>query len=264
MRRARQLALAALVVLTTCVGVLVAPGSASAEAAPSLRDADAAYATQRYAEAAAIYADAARTSHSAAAYYNAGNAYFRAGQLGPAALAYSRALRLAPELDDARHNLDVTREAIAVRLGKDSVTGTFTTPWWANASEAVPLMPLFAVTLGADVLLVVLLLVRRGRAPGAGRVLLGLGAAVTALVFLAGGGLLLGRIVYESQSDDGVVVADEAVMRELPDVKSREMPTVHAGLVVRVVRERQGWTRVRLANQVEGWLPAEAVGRVIE
>jgi tetratricopeptide (TPR) repeat protein len=241
--------------------VLLLAGSAHGQ---SMQEAQEAFTAQRYDDAAAAYSALGQERGSPAAYYNAGNAYFRAGKLGPAALGYERALRLDPDLEDARYNLEVTRETIAAKLGKDSLTGSCPTPWWARAVEAWPVWAFLTMTLLADVLVVVLLLARRGRPPGARRALLGAGAILAGLVFIAFGLLLAGRLVRESSSPDALVTADQIVMRELPDPRSREMPTIHAGLRVQVVRERPEWTRIRLANQVEGWVPAGAVGRVVE
>jgi SH3-like domain-containing protein len=59
-----------------------------------------------------------------------------------------------------------------------------------------------------------------------------------------------------------IVVADETVMREAPDPTRREMPTLHAGLRVVIVKESDGWVLVRLANSTEGWVVKDAVEEI--
>ena len=51
----------------------------------------------------------------AKANYNLGNALFRAQKLEDAVKAYEQALTLAPKDDDARHNLEVARKALALQ-----------------------------------------------------------------------------------------------------------------------------------------------------
>ena len=68
-----------------------------------------------------------------------------------------------------------------------------------------------------------------------------------------------GRLVLEERVEVGIVVADEVVMREGPDVTRRAMPTLHAGHRLVLLRSSQGWVRVRLANRVEGWVPKASV-----
>ena len=71
--------------------------------------------------------------------------------------------------------------------------------------------------------------------------------------------LLAGRLYWVERVRTSIVVVDEVVMRELPDAASREMPKLHAGFRVVVLRESQGWWRIRLANHVEGWVPKDTV-----
>lgn len=219
-----------------------------------------AYAEQRYAEAIAEYEGLAKDGvRHPALYYNLGNAYFRAGQVGRAILSYERALRLAPDFDDARFNLDVARETVAARYGKDTVAGAEKDPLWMRVVSAVPLPTLAWAFLVLDVLFFAVLIAVRFLPTGflrtglvAGEVFLGLAGAFV-------GALLLGQIHLSRNVQVSVVVADEVVMREGPDPTRREMPKLHAGLRVVILRESQGWYRIRLANRMEGWVPKESV-----
>ena len=74
--------------------------------------------------------------------------------------------------------------------------------------------------------------------------------------------LLAGHVYFVENVRMSVVVADEVVMREGPDPTRREMPKLHAGLRVILLGESQGWYRIRLSNQVEGWVPRDAVEEI--
>jgi tetratricopeptide (TPR) repeat protein len=225
-----------------------------------LEEATAAYAQQKYTEAAGAYERAvAAGARNEVVYYNLGNAYFRAGKLGPAILNYERALRITPEFGDARYNLEVAHETVAARLGKDSLKGALEDPFWVRAVDAVPLPLLIVAVILLDVIFFAILIALRFIPTGFMRTGLTVGSVFAAVAGLATLLLLAGRLYWVERVRTSIVVADEVLMRELPDAASREMPKLHAGMRVVALRESQGWWRIRLANHVEGWVPKDTV-----
>jgi tetratricopeptide (TPR) repeat protein len=225
--------------------------------------ANAHYAAQRYDEAAGAYERLldAGVVHEAL-HYNLANAHFRAGRLGPAILHYERALRLAPELGDARFNLEVARETAALRFGKDTIAGVARDPFWVRAVEWLSLGSLSWLFLALDVVFFGLLIALRFLPTGLLRTGLVVGNVFVGVTGALVGILLAGQLYLVRSVPLGVVVADEVVMREGPDPTRREMPKLHAGHRIVLLQEREGWTRVRLSNRVEGWVPREAVERI--
>jgi tetratricopeptide (TPR) repeat protein len=228
--------------------------------AGDLEEATQAYAQQKYERAAAAYERAAAAGmKNEIVYYNLGNAYFRAGKLGPAILNYERALRIEPDMGDARYNLDVAHETVAARLGKDSLRGVMEESFWVRAVDAVPLPILIVVVVLLDLGFFAILIALRFIPTGFTRTGMTVGAVATGIAGLAAALLLAGRLYWIERVRTSIVVADEVIMRELPDAASREMPKLHAGMRVVAVRESQGWWRIRLANHVEGWVPKDTV-----
>jgi tetratricopeptide (TPR) repeat protein len=201
-------------------------------------------------------------------YYNLGNAYFRSAQagardrLGLAILSYERALALAPELEDARYNLQVARDLVASRYGQDKVKDAADDPLWVRVATWLPLAMLSLIFLGANVLTFALLIAVRFLASGllrAGLVVSNVFAAVAVVVL---GALLALQVYYVETVHVGLVTVDEVVMREGPDASRREGPKLHAGHRARLLREDHGWVRLRLANQMEGWVPRQSVQEI--
>jgi tetratricopeptide (TPR) repeat protein len=243
--------------LALILALLLFPLAAHAD---DLADAEKAYAGQKYEAAIAAYEKAVAAGRgNELVLYNLGNAYYRAGKLGKAILNYERALKKNPGLADAEYNLQVAREVVADKLGKDTVKGAEARPLWVRAVHGVPLPVLILAVLLLDLAFFALLIALRYVPTGFLRTGLVVGTIFAGVAGLTFGGLLAGRLWYAANVRESIVVADEVVMRELPDPQSREMPKLHAGLAVEILRESQGFWRIRLGNHVEGWVPKDSV-----
>jgi hypothetical protein len=201
-------------------------------------------------------------------FYNLANAYFRSAQtgnqdrVGRAILNYERALQLSPSFEDARYNLEVARELVAVRYGADKVKDAARDPLWIRIVTWLPLSTLAWSFLALDLLFFLILVLVRFLPTGFLRTGLVVGNVFCGVAGLVLGGLLLGHVIFLETVKMGVVISDEVVVREGPAVTWREYHKLHAGHRAAVLREEQGWLRIRLANQSEGWVPRESVEEI--
>ena len=201
-------------------------------------------------------------------FYNLGNAYFRsaekgtANRLGPAILAYERALAMEPSETDARYNLDVARDVVAARYGQDKVKDAAADPLWIKVATYIPLSTLAWIFFGLDALFFALLIALRFLPTGLLRTGLLASNSFIGLAGLIVGGVLGAHVYFLETVRMSVVTTDEVVMREGPDVSRREGPKLHAGHRAQILHEDHGWARIRLANQVEGWVPTDTVEEI--
>jgi hypothetical protein len=258
--RARYIAAAALLLLCG----LVAP--ARADDTALFREANQDYAAQRYDLAIAKYEQLAEGGlRHEVLYYNLGNACFRAaqqgqpGRLGRAILAYERALEIDPDFEDARFNLGVARDLVETRFGKDTIVGAAKDPLWIRVATWLPHRTLLWIFLGLDVAFFAVLIALRFLPTGFLRTGLVVSTVFCGVAGMLAGGLLILQVFFHSTVDRAVVVADEVIMREGPDPSRRELPKLHAGHRVIVLKENHGWLRIRLANRMEGWVPKETI-----
>jgi tetratricopeptide (TPR) repeat protein len=180
---------------------------------------------------------------------NLGNARLRAGRRGAAIASYLRALRLDPGDADARHNLELARSAnvdrlvgaagpsllarVAARTRDGVAAALFALPWW-----------LLWAALSA-----------RRLAGRRTRAWLAAAAGLCTLAAILGGAVLLARDAEQRQAS-AVLIAPTSGLREGPEEALRPTTTLHEGTEVTVLEVRGAAVRVRLANGLEGWLPA--------
>jgi len=190
-------------------------------------------------------------------YYNLGNTFYRAGDIPRAILTYERALRLMPQDEDLRHNLQLANLSIADRI--EPTPRLFFWDSWDGLKSAFSLrgatwamyIP-YLMMLGS---LTVVMLARRYRVKR---------IALVASVACAAGFLFLlmvfiARVNDSSRTDDAIVMAAIATVKNSPDVKSSDAFVLHGGVKVRILDSVSDWLSIRLADGKVGWIEKSAV-----
>lgn len=191
-------------------------------------------------------------------YANLGNAALQAGHLGPAVLAYRRALRLQPGLERARQNLRHARSLL---------------PEWVPTPEAAGLLDSFFVwhrttssalraNLAALAFVVAILCI-------AGSVYFRIAApryvaAIAALAWL----VLIASLAFDparAARQEGVVVVEEAAARAADSINAprRFGELLPGGTEVKILEDRGGWLQIELFNGRNAWLTASSVERIV-
>ena len=190
---------------------------------------------------------------------NLGNAALQAERLGPAVLAYRRALILEPGNERATQNLAHARTLLPEWVPVPSPDGVFDTFffWQRTVSRSA----------------------RADWAAGAFAVsaaLVSIGYAMR-LAFPRYLGILFGLIwmslmssIYlrpdSTANGEGVVVLPEAVGRAADSINAplRFGESLPSGSEVRILEDRGGWLHVELYNGRDAWVAASAIERVGE
>lgn len=250
---------AAILICALVIGASATPASAQAT---TFGQANELYLAGKFDEAAAAYEQLVdRGVESEHLYYNLGNAYFRTGRLGPAVYNYERALRLDPNLADARYNLAVAREVVAERFGS-RLKGAETAPLWIRVSTFWPMSRMTLVFLGLNVLFFGILIGLRFIAEGLARTALIVTNAFVGVALAAALATLIGHAVFLDRVELGIVLDDQVLMREGAAERFAERGVLHPGLRVRIDGSDGEWLRVRLSNGVDGWVPRRSIGRL--
>lgn len=238
---------------------LVREGLEAFDQAVAVARQDAAQAGELYRKSAGAFEAAVNGGmQSAALQYNLGNAYYRQDELGKAILHYRRAESLAGNDRDVRANLEYARGQVTPviaasdedKLVRRLLAGHF------DISAIVRFRTAAVLSIIGWTLLLLRLRWRLGGLMPAG---------VTCVII---GLLAAGSLAWQMRSDaatpPAVVVHGAPLLRlgrgEGYDPAMRE--PLRPGVELRVLEERADWVRVRLANDLTGWLPAGAIERV--
>jgi tetratricopeptide (TPR) repeat protein len=192
-------------------------------------------------------------------YVNLGNAAMGAKRLGPAILAYRRALDLDPDHHRARQNLAHARTLLPDWIPRPEEGGLLDTFFaWTGRLSLGEFQTLAAFAFLATAALIAAAI--RWRQP----ILRNL-AIIPGLVWLT----LLGTILFlhfENRDTGAVLTLPEVVARSADSAGAapRFPQPLPGGTEVQVLETRDDWTRVRLFDGRDAWLPRSAVETVVE
>jgi len=198
-------------------------------------------------------------------FYNLGFAYFRIGKLGPAIYNFERSLKLDPNSEDAKFNLETAKAIVALQT-KDVLKGALAK---AGYERFISKLSLFGWTslflLFWWVFFLLWFLLRRVE-PGPARSGLIAANALCAILVLSAGLLVAGKIYVTQKVQTGIVLSEKILVREGPAESARQTFELHAGFRVQAIEkdsageQDSGWVRIRLANGLEGWIEQKELG----
>lgn len=243
-----------LLVITLFSLVFLRTAWAQSEAwATVMAKANALYESGDYASAVETYRQIIDSSmkHSAV-YYNLGNAYYKSGDLGRAVLNYERARRLAPRDEDIRANLAFARTLVADQLpiAEEGAVWAAITGWYEALTVNEIAWAAWALFVALCVLGIVAIFGRHRWA------LIAAGVIGVALALAL---VSLGLKVHGLNQDHAVIVVPEVGVYSGPKDTYMLEFTLHAGTMLTIVEDREGWVRGELSGDFQGWLPAGAV-----
>lgn len=230
--------------LLTCALAAAAPAQQAELPVEAARH----FAAGDVARAAVLYRQALEAGgfDAAALCFDLGNCAHRLGRPAEAVLWYERALRVAPQHFEARANLHLVRQQLAlVDAGPRALLGVWIEGQFARigAMSAGPWLAAAALLQGAGWFL---WLLRRRRGAGGLLLVLGFGAAALAMAKdLAASGEL--AVVLR----DGVRLAAE------PHERAGAVGNLKAGESIVVLERSPRWARVRRGGD-DGWIEARA------
>jgi tetratricopeptide (TPR) repeat protein len=223
--------------------------------------ANTAYNAGNYAQAEECYTRIVEQGlHSAALYYNLANAHFKQDELGKAMLYYNRALRLRPNDEDIRHNLEYaeqsTKDSIEeipeffLKTWIKSLRGALSCTAWSILSL---LMLVAALACGLLYLLAQRLSLRK-----IGFYLM----TVTALLFVVTTAFAWSERNMLVERSEAIIMNSAVSIKSSPDRSATELFVLHEGTKVTIGETIDGWAEVRIADGRKGWIEQERIERI--
>ena len=225
------------------------------------QQANEAYQAKQYSKAAELYESILQQDvQSKELFYNLANSYYKQKELGKAILYYEKALALDPDDEDIQYNLQ-----LANSFAKDEINVLppfFLARWWGalRGLASSKLWSIIALVLfWAGVAGIIVWLIALEREKKKKGFLVGfLFISLSILPFL----LAYDKANLEKDSNMAIVLVKETPLKAAPDEESTELLLLHEGAKVELLDQIGAWSKVRLQNGEQGWLPFSSFGKI--
>jgi len=211
------------------------------------------YEQDQYKKAVQIYEEIVGNGYESwELFYNLGNAYYKNRQLGKAILNYERAIRLEPENEDAKFNLEIANLSVVDKIIIPPEVFVFKI--LSDFKNYFSLNTLSIIVIAFYLLIITFfilyILIRNRKVRKISFVIIVLGSVVF-VVFAA----ILGSRINDSQNIKyGIILIDKVDVMSSPDKDGTEVFSLHEGLKVQVQRQEKKWYQIRLSDGKVGWV----------
>ena len=214
--------------------------------------ADLAYEQGELEKAIPLYDSLAQHVRSAEVEYNLGNAYFRSRNVPMAILHYERALRIAPNDGDVRHNLQLAHNLTVDRIENDSDSGI--TEWWNGKLLSVGESNwAWLGILMAFLFAGFMALFFWRRQSNIRQVFIGLSGLSLVLCILFSSFSFSARSAMVAR-DAAIIILPKLDVLSAPNENATDLFVLHEGTKVRVIKEDMTWVNISLPNGLIGWV----------
>jgi len=220
-----------------------------------------AYNSRQYTESIKLYTKIIASGYeSYPLYYNLGNAYFRNNENAEAVFYYEKALKIAPNNEDIKHNIEVINSKLTDKVEK--VPELFYKRWWKqilNMMDIDALATLNIILLTLALILIALyiavsnILIRK----------ISFWTGISLLFFFSIGVVAAShRNHYLNEQHEAIVFEQTVNIKSSPDENSKDIFVLHEGTKVTLLDVVADWQEIRIANGSVGWIKSTDIRKI--
>lgn len=218
------------------------------------------YQAQDYDGAADTYRSLLCYGTSAALHYNYANALFKSGHLGAAILNYERALRLDPNNENIKFNLDYANKTKTDKI--DPIKPFFAKQWiQALQSVLTPNQWAYTSIIAFSITLALIILYLFGKITWLRKTAFFTSIA-TLLITLASMSYAFSSKRQALERNEAIVMTGSVSVKSSPDQSGTEVFVIHEGTKVEIRASLTDWCEIKIADGNVGWLLASDIEKI--
>lgn len=191
---------------------------------------------------------------SAAVYYNLGNAYFKMNDIPNAILNYEKSLKIDPNDDDAKKNLELVNLKTIDKV--ESKPELPITNWWRSLLNTNEIDEWAIKSIYLSFLALALLLLYLFFKGIAKRIFFfsGLFAILLSVVFYLMGSYQRSLHLHGTEA---IIFSTNVTVKGSPEDDGTRLFVIHEGTKVKIIKNLDDWTEISLMNGNKGWVKTE-------
>ena len=230
--------------------------SAFAVESSTMKQANEAYKAEKYALADSLYTEVMKKEGTSyALYYNLGNAKYKQGEIAYAILYYEKALKIKPDYEDAKYNLEMARsqtvdkietmEQFVLSEWNQSIQNGTSSNGWAKWSIFAFILTLILVGL---YIFSTKVLVKK----------IAFFSAIVTLVFsIISFGYAKAQNNAMTKNESAIIVAPTVTGKSTPDESGTDLFVLHEGTKVRIKNKIGDWIEIQMEDGNTGWISSK-------
>lgn len=234
---------------------------AFAQESVTIENANELYSQGEYIQAAHMYEQIIQEQGvSPELYYNLGNAYYKANEIGHSILNYERALRLSPNFEDAKFNLQLAQEKVVDKIKEEDTF--FIKRWILDIGEALTSnqwlflsCTLFVVSLIGFLFFVF----------GSSKKLRKTSFAISIALLIISVISLTYSIHRKKQFTNhkqAIVMTGTITVTSSPDKSGTELFELHEGTKVTIKSQLGEWNEIVIGDGRRGWIQKQQIEQI--
>ncbi len=192
-------------------------------------------------------------------FYNLGNVHYKKGAIAEAILNYEKALKIAPNDKDIKHNLELANIRVLDKI--ETTPEFFILTWWKKAANFLPSNQWFVISLIAIwscVLAFIFYLFSQ-------KVLFQKAAFFKAFFFFLVALLTLLLSITQNNlknKKDAIVFMNSVSVKSEPSTGATDLFILHEGVKVTIIDQDNKWEKIKIGNDKIGWLPKSSMREI--
>lgn len=218
-----------------------------------MKEANDAYAKEKYALADSLYTEVMnKEGESAALYYNLGNAKYKQGDIAHAILYYEKSLKINPNDEDVKFNLDMARSQTVDKIetiekfvlsqwNQDIQNGASSNGWaiWSIISFITTLALVGVYIFSHKILFQKIALFT---------------AIATLLFSIISFSYAKAQYKAMTENEEAIIVAPTVTGKSSPDESGTDLFVLHEGTKVRIKSKIGNWIEIQMEDGNTGWI----------
>lgn len=194
---------------------------------------------------------------SAELYYNIGNCYYKMNETALAILNYERALKIQPNFDDAKNNLELARTKVI-----DNIVQTpdfFIKEWVDNLVRILHSDSWFYISVVLFILTllsVFLFLFSRTRSMRKSSFYAGVLTLSVCVVTFVFSGIRKNQMLNHNEA---IIMTGVVIVKSSPDRSGTDLFQLHEGTKVKVKSSLGEWSEITIGNGDKGWIESNSI-----
>lgn len=240
------------------IGILCIGFSVFAQNTTLFEQGNTLYNEGKYAEAVDKYMAIIETkNHSEELYFNLANAHYKLNNVAPSIYYFEKALMLDPKDKDIRNNLtfaqNMTVDAIEVipEIGIAKIIKNTTNTLSFDAWAVLAIVLVFSF--------VILFLIYYYSFSSLKKRLAFIGSLLCLFFMFIALALAFNKYGLDKRNNPAIVFAQEAKVKNEPNLRSEESFRLHEGTKVQVLDTVLDWKKIKLADGKTGWIDSEDI-----